>query len=161
MLISMADEGHPISAPTAKHPRRRPAIRRADWGRHVFVFLAVLLACVFFGTFFYYPFLQNVYWMFTNFTLLSFLHPVRWVGWANFVTFFHDDTAHQAFVNTFIYAAASVPLVLVLSLSLALALHYLAWGRTPLRAMVFLTYLMPLIAGGCGFPPAAGPVRAA
>jgi ABC-type sugar transport system permease subunit len=131
--------------------RRAARLPRLAPGRALFVAPAILLACVYFGLFFYYPFAKNLYWMFTDFTLLSWLHPVHWVGWANVTTFWHDSVAHQCFLNTFIYAAAGVPLILVVALAVALALHYLTLGKTFLRALVFLTYLMPTIASGIVF----------
>ena len=111
----------------------------------------MLLACAYFGVFFYYAFARNLYWMFTDFTLLSWLRPMHWVGWANVQAFLHDSTAHQIFLTTFIYVVASVPLILVVALAVALGLSKLIFGKTFLRALVFSTYLMPIVAAGIVF----------
>ncbi len=151
------DMGNMAARPLARSGRaagrlgRMGRIMKVAPSTVLFVGGAVLLAGVYFTVFFYYPFVQNLYWMFTDFTLLSFLHPTHWVGLANFNTFFHDATAHQAFVSSFIYAVASVPLIVVVALALALALHHITVGKPLLRVLVFLTYLMPTIASGLVF----------
>lgn len=106
---------------------------------NLFVYSTVSLAVLFFGTFYYYPFLINLYYMFTNY---SYIGSSKFVGLRNILHFFHDSNIRVAFSNTFIITLAGVPVSLILSLLVAVVVFYMTIGKSIIRSAIFSTALV-------------------
>ncbi|MCL2010985.1 MAG: sugar ABC transporter permease [Synergistaceae bacterium] len=92
-------------------------------------------------------------------------NPVRFVGFENFIELAGDRTFRRAFVNTFTYTAATVPLTLVVALGLALLLNQKIKARNFFRTVSFFPYVASLVAVAAVwnflFNPSFGPVNSA
>jgi len=100
--------------------------------------------------------------------VLSFLswdgaNPVQYVGLENFKELAGDRTFRRAFVNTFTYTAATVPLTLAAALGLALLLNQKIKARNFFRTVCFFPYVASLVAVAAVwnflFNPSFGPVN--
>jgi ABC-type sugar transport system permease subunit len=116
-------------------PRRTRTRRRINW----FVYAVVTPAVLFFAIFLYYPFLINIYYMFTNY---NYITETQFVGLKNILHFFQDPNIGTAFTNTFLLTVIGVPVALVLALLVAIAVFYLSIGKSLIRSMIFSTTLV-------------------
>lgn len=129
------------AAPSGAPARRRPLRRGAVWTPYLFLapFLTV------FGTFVAFPALRGL-WM--SLHDWDHLMPTRpFVGLANYTDLLDPASVlYQRFWDgmaaTGIFVVASVPLLLTAPLLLAMALNRRFPGRTFLRAVVFLPYVL-------------------
>lgn len=81
------------------------------------------------------PMLQSLYYSFTDYSLLE---SPRWVGGANYVKMFTDDTSFvNAWKATFLYVFLSVPLKLAVALLLAMALNRNIRGISLYRTAIY------------------------
>ena len=109
---------------------------------------ALIPVMLLFCTFFYYPFLKNIYYMFTDY---NYLNTPTFVGCQNFKRFFGDSQALLALKNTFKITIFSVPIVICLSLVLAVLVDKLVIGKVFVRNAIFMTYLTPSIVAAIVF----------
>ena len=109
---------------------QRLRYRQAFWA---WVFLSPGL--VYFAIFLILPVLASVYISFTNWDILT---PPRWVGMANYTELLQNSTIQRAILNTFYYAAVTIPVTIALGLLLALALNRAFFGRTFFRIIYYL-----------------------
>lgn len=115
------------------HPIKQP-----NW----FAYGTTVSALLFFAIFFYYPFLNNLYYMFTDY---NYIGSNDFVGLKNIALFFHDHHVRTAFTNTFIITLAQVVSVLIISLLVAVAVFYMTIGKAFVRSVIFSTTLVPAI----------------
>ena len=91
------------------------------------------------------------------------VHPVEFIGLANFADLLNDKIFKTAFVNTIIYAVGTVPLTLVCSLGLAMLLNQKVKFRNFFRTVSFFPYVASLVAVAAVwnmiFSPSMGPVN--
>lgn len=113
-----------------------------------FVALIVTPAILYFGVFYYYPTLMNIYYMFCDYNLLS---TPTFVGLKNITHFLSDDVVGLAFRNTFVITIFSVPLVIAISILIASALFSIKRGAGFFRSAIFATYLTSLIVAAIVF----------
>lgn len=129
---------------------RRPLRRGAWWTPYAF--LAPF--CLIFGTFVIYPAVMGL-WM--SLHDWDFLMPNRpFVGLGNYAALFDSTSVvFQRFWDgmsaTGIFVVASVPLLLTLPLLLAMGLNRRFPGRTFMRAIVFLPYVLGVAVVGVLF----------
>jgi multiple sugar transport system permease protein len=138
---------------------RRPRVGRARRALTVIGFLSPWLLGV--GLFFLYPLASTIYFSFTHYDLLS--NP-RWVGLSNYRFMFTEDPdLIQAMKNTLWLVVVMVPLRVLLGLGVAGLAVSLKRGVSLFRAMVYLPYLVPPVAGTIAFVfllnPGTGPVN--
>lgn len=88
------------------------------------------------------PFLQGIYFSFTEYPLLR---APSFVGFDNYIRMFNDGIFIESLKNTFVYMLVTVPVRIVLGLALALALNKAFPGRTLLRALFYFPVVTPLI----------------
>ena len=90
-------------------------------------------------------------------------NPIEFVALDNFKRMLVDTRFKEAFVNTIVYAVATVPLTLVAALGLALLLNRPIKGRNLFRTIAFFPYVASLVAVAAVwnmlFSPANGPVN--
>jgi len=72
--------------------------------------------------------------------------PPEFVGFANFIQMFQDESVRIAILNTIYYTAGNVPLTLVCSLGLALLLNKKIKGVAWFRAAIFFPFITSLVA---------------
>lgn len=121
---------------------------REKGARSRFIAMVVTPAILYFGVFYYYPTLMNIYYMFCDYNLLS---DPKFVGLKNVTRFFSDPLVGTAFKNTFIITLCSVPAVIILSILIASALFSIKRGAAFFRSAIFATYLTSLIVAAIVF----------
>jgi len=150
------------SAARGRERLGRARSARAARLRHagtVLAFLSPWLLGV--GLFFLYPLVSTVYFSFTHYDLLS--NP-RWVGLDNYRFMFTSDPDFvQAVQNTLWLVVVMVPSRILLALGVGGLAVSLKRGVSVFRAMVYLPFLVPPVAGTIAFVfilnPATGPVN--
>lgn len=99
---------------------------------------------------------------------LAFMHwdgsnPMQFAGLTNFFRLFSDSAFIDAFWNTIVYTAFSVPLTMACALGLALLLNQKLIGRNFFRTAMFFPYVASLVAVAVVwnmlFNPDMGPVN--
>jgi multiple sugar transport system permease protein len=90
------------------------------------------------------PMLYSIYLSFTNWDLFN---PPEWIGLDNYVRLFtRDRTFGMALSNTFYYTLLYVPLNMALSLGIAYLLNKNLPGMRFFRTMIYLPYVVPVVA---------------
>lgn len=107
-----------------------------------FAILIMVPVLIYFIIFFYYPFVTNFIYMFTNY---DFLSKMKFVGLDNIVRLFHDESAGAAFKTTFIITFVSVPVTVIAALIISSMLFYVQIGKSFLRGAIFSTYLTSIV----------------
>lgn len=102
-------------------------------------------ALILFSIFFIYPLMRGIGYSFTNYNGISKPH---FIGFQNFIDFFHDDRAKGDIGNTLFFALGSAPLLNLFGLGFALLLDRNFKGKGIVRAIVYLpAVISPLIMG--------------
>jgi ABC-type sugar transport system permease subunit len=119
----------------------RPAVREAAWG---FAFIGPwLIGLVLFTL---GPMIASLVMSFTNFDPI---HPeaVRFIGLDNYIQMTKDPLVATSLLATIKFAIITVPLSMAASLGFALLLNNpKVWGSRPLRTLVYMPMLIPLVA---------------
>lgn len=108
----------------------------------LFAMLIMVPVMAYFILFFYYPFVTNFIYMFTDY---DFLSKMKFAGLDNIVRFFRDRSAGAAFKTTFIITFASVPITVIASLIISTMLFYVQKGKSFFRGAIFSTYLTSIV----------------
>ena len=93
-----------------------------------------------------YPIIDTLYTSLFNWNIISGVH--KYVGISNYTEFFHDGTFRQAAENTATWTVIYVPCVLALGLLVALWLNRPFRGRTLLRIVFYLPFVLSNVAAG-------------
>ena len=93
-----------------------------------------------------YPMIDTLYTSLFNWNILSGAH--QFVGLGNYTQFFHDSTFRQAAENTAVWTVVYVPCVLAFGLLVALWLNRPFRGRTILRVVFYLPFVLSNVAAG-------------
>ncbi|HEY0247853.1 MAG TPA: sugar ABC transporter permease [Gryllotalpicola sp.] len=116
--------------------RRRP--HRAS--RNAFLSPALILI----GVFTIVPIVLTFIISFSDWSMLTPLTQLRWVGLKNYGSVLTSPSVLGAFKNTVIYVAASVVITVPLAMAFALLLYTpVLRGRNIVRALLFATYVVP------------------
>ncbi|HET7031316.1 MAG TPA: sugar ABC transporter permease [Candidatus Limnocylindrales bacterium] len=127
--------------PPARSLTIRPSVREALWG---FVFIGPwLIGLVLFTA---GPMLVSLLLSITDFNLVR-PEATKFVGLDNYLRLASDPTIGQSLVATFKFAVLAIPITMVASLGFAVLLNHpkLAF-KGPLRALVYLPVMIPLVA---------------
>ena len=103
-----------------------------------FYLMVVPMASLFF-LFHTVPFLNGIFYSFTNWKGYG---NWEFIGFKNFFQFFTDPSIKQAYGFTFQFALSATVLVNILSLALACGLNGKIWGKNLLKALYFLPYML-------------------
>lgn len=96
------------------------------------------------AAFWLYPILASAYYSFTSF---NGVQTPQWLGLTNYIELFTDDSDYfDAVLNTFYFAAVSIPLAIILSFALAMLLNAKIRGQVVYRTIYFLPTLVPEVA---------------
>jgi raffinose/stachyose/melibiose transport system permease protein len=93
-----------------------------------------------------YPMIDTLYTSLFNWNILSGAH--QFMGLGNYTEFFHDSTFRQAAENTAVWTVVYVPCVLAFGLLVALWLNKPFRGRTILRVVFYLPFVLSNVAAG-------------
>lgn len=85
------------------------------------------------------PLAASFFFSFTEWDLMT---PMKWVGFANYIELFKDETFLKSLWNTIYFTLGTVPTGVIISLFLAIALNQRIKGIKIFRA----TYFLPVIA---------------
>lgn len=102
-------------------------------------YLMVLPLAVLFFLFHTIPFLQGIFYSFTNWKGYG---AWDFIGLSNYLHFFKDPSIRQTYWFTFKFALSATVLVNLLSLILACGLNGRVKGRNLLKAIYFLPYML-------------------
>lgn len=127
--------------PLQRRPRRRALLDRAYPGWFV------MPGGLVFAVFFILPTFASFYFAFTRWTLFD----VQFIGFDNFVKFFHNPQLTKAFTNTLIYGVLTSGSKVVLGLLLGVVLTSGIFARGYLRAIIFFPVLVSTIGVGITF----------
>ena len=132
--------------PTTPAPSRRsfvlrPSVREALWG---FVFIGPwLIGLVLFIA---GPMIASLVMSLTDFNLVR-PETTKFVGLDNYVRMANDPTISQSLFATLKFALIAIPVTMLASLGFALLLnHPKLPAKGPLRALVYLPVMIPLVA---------------
>jgi ABC-type sugar transport system permease subunit len=93
-----------------------------------------------------YPLIDTLYISLFNWNIVSRVH--KFVGLSNYASFLHDSTFSTATKNTAVWTVIYVPSVLALGLAVALWLNRPFRGRTVLRVVFYLPFVLSNVAAG-------------
>jgi multiple sugar transport system permease protein len=98
-----------------------------------------------------YPIAMSLIYSFQSYDGLGF-KPTLWVGWRNYYNIlFNDPTMLIALRNTIYYALIAVPLGTVLAILVALLMSKPFVGQGVFRTIVYLPYMVPMVASALLF----------
>lgn len=120
----------PAQPPARQHRRAAP-------------YLFLLPGLVLFGVFFAWPAVLAVEASFTDY---SIIHPVHWVGLANFRELLHDPQFHGALEHSVIVMAGLLPFSIVIPMALAVLVNSKLRGIQLFRAAYFLPVVTSMVA---------------
>ncbi len=109
---------------------QRVRYRQEFWA---WVFLAPGL--LYFMVFLIIPLIASMYLSFTDWDILT---PPKWIGLANYVELLQNQIIQRSIVNTFYYAAVTIPITIFLGLVIALSLNRAFFGRAFFRTIYYL-----------------------
>ncbi len=104
--------------------------------------LFLVPGCALIGLVVVYPALRALGLSFTEFNMIT---PPRAVGWANYVTLWHDPFFWAALRNTLLYLFVVVPVLVVLPIFLALLVNRPLPGLAFFRAAIYLPVVTSLV----------------
>jgi raffinose/stachyose/melibiose transport system permease protein len=120
-----------------------PAVRRQQ-ARYAVLFVAPAL--LIYLVFMIYPFLNTIYFSFTNWNGIA--PQKEWVGLSNYARILGDEVALKAFANNVIWVILGTVSPVVLGLFEALLVWSGARGSLLFRTLYFLPFVLPLVVVG-------------
>jgi multiple sugar transport system permease protein len=90
---------------------------------------------LYFTIFLILPLIAAAYVSFTNWDIMT---PPKWVGLKNYAELLKNQVIRRSILNTFYYAAVTIPVTISLGLMIALALNRAFFGRTIYRIVYYL-----------------------
>jgi raffinose/stachyose/melibiose transport system permease protein len=141
--LSAAGDG----ARKASSPARR--VGRSGWGQRLEIALLAGPAILMFVTFVMFPVLLAAYYGF--FKWKGFGPPTNFVGLQNYVTIFKDSTFHDALAHNAVIVVLSLLLQGPAAVLLALLLNQKMRGRSVVRVLIFVPYVVSEVIVGTGW----------
>jgi raffinose/stachyose/melibiose transport system permease protein len=124
-----------------------PGLRSWLSRHHVGLFLFAVPGLAIYVLAVVYPALDTLYTSLFNWNILSGQHS--FIGLGNYTELFgHDSTFHTALKNTAIWTVLYVPIVVAAGLAVALWLNRNFRGRTVLRVVFYLPFVLSNVAAG-------------
>jgi len=148
MTLQAAQGGAVSAAPPSRIPDRRRVLtmRRRTWiASALFLLPAVAYIVLFFGA----PIVKNLTMGFQDYTTATFYNgEAPWVGFQNYVDMFESPVFSIALSNTFVFTIASIAGQFVIGLAFAVFFRRRFPLAGPIRALMLLPWLLPLIVTG-------------
>jgi multiple sugar transport system permease protein len=140
-MSSTIEELPSTQVPAGRPWRLQPSVREAMWG-YVFISPWVVGLVLFTAG----PMVASLVMSFTDFNLVR-PDATRFVGLDNYIRMANDPTIAQSMVATFKFALIAIPVTMLASLGFALLLNHPKLPmKGPLRALVYLPVMIPLVA---------------
>ena len=131
----------------APSPARR--VGRSSWRQRLEIALLAGPAMLMFVTFVMFPVLLAAYYGF--FKWKGFGPPTNFVGLQNYVTIFKDSTFHDALAHNAVIVVLSLLLQGPAAVLLALLLNQKMRGRSVVRVLIFVPYVVSEVIVGTGW----------
>ncbi|MBD7917980.1 sugar ABC transporter permease [Cellulomonas sp. Sa3CUA2] len=135
-------------AVTAPPPVRRRT-RRTDWRKHAEIALLGGPAIIVFVAFVIFPVVMAAYYGF--FKWKGYGAPTDFVGLENYVTILQDTTFHEALMHNGFIVVMSLVLQGPAAVILALLLNRKIRGRSLIRVLIFVPYVVSEVIVGTGW----------
>lgn len=114
-------------------------------GRWSALFLSPALLVI--GVFTLIPMIMTIVISFHQWSMLTPITEMTWVGFDNYTTLFDDSNRMQAIGNTAVYVVLSIVITIPLGLLIAMLLYFPKLkGQSLVRVILFTTYVIPTIA---------------
>jgi multiple sugar transport system permease protein/raffinose/stachyose/melibiose transport system permease protein len=140
----------PVSAPAPRTGRSpRPVRGNADWRKRAEIAFLAGPALVVFVAFVILPVLMAAYYGF--FRWKGFGPPTDFVGLQNYLTILQDPTFRDAVGHNFLIVIASLALQGPLAILFALLLNQRIRGRSLIRVLIFVPYVISEVVVGTGW----------
>jgi raffinose/stachyose/melibiose transport system permease protein len=143
---------------TAEATRLAPARRAGKAGKKrpgPYPYWFLIVPGIIFFLFFVVPTLSSFYYSFTRWDLFT----AKWIGFANYQSFFQEQALIIGLRNTLIYAVLTSGLKVVLGMALALLLTSKIIARGYLRSVIFFPVLVSAIGVGLTFTVLLNPEK--
>ncbi|WP_199423668.1 carbohydrate ABC transporter permease [Actinotalea solisilvae] len=135
-------------ATTAPSPVRRPR-RGPDWRKRGEIALLTGPAVIMFLAFVIFPVIMAAYYGFYRWK--GFGPPTDFVGLDNYLAIFQDDTFHDALLHNGFIVVMSLVLQGPAAIALALLLNQRMRGRSLVRVLIFVPYVISEVIVGTGW----------
>lgn len=149
-LITTSPEGPSRTgggATKAPSPARRA--RRADWGKRGEIALLAGPAVIMFVAFVIFPVIMAAYYGFYRWK--GFGPPTDFVGLDNYLAILRDSTFHDALLHNGFIVLMSLVLQGPAAIALALLLNQRMRGRSLVRVLIFVPYVISEVIVGTGW----------
>jgi multiple sugar transport system permease protein/raffinose/stachyose/melibiose transport system permease protein len=150
LVVTSSPKGPPTAgnrARKARFPARRPG--RSDWRQRLEIALLAGPAIVMFITFVMFPVVLAAYYGF--FKWKGYGPPTDFVGLQNYLTIFKDSTFQDALRHNAVIVVLSLALQGPAAVLLALLLNQKMRGRSLVRVLIFVPYVVSEVIVGTGW----------
>ncbi|QCB95119.1 sugar ABC transporter permease [Cellulomonas shaoxiangyii] len=150
--MTTSPEGRPAAgdgARTAPSPARRTRRSRGGWRQRAEIALLAGPAIVVFVAFVIFPVVMAAYYGFYKWK--GFGAPTDFVGLENYVTILQDTTFHDALLHNGFIVVMSLVLQGPAAVILALLLNRRMRGRSVIRVLIFVPYVVSEVIVGTGW----------
>ena len=136
-------------APQAPSPARRRRAGGADWAKRLEIALLAGPAIIMFLAFVIFPVLMAAYYGF--FKWKGFGPPTDFVGLQNYLTIFQDEKFQDALMHNGFILVMSLVIQGPAAIALALLLNQRMRGRSLVRVLIFVPYVISEVIVGTGW----------
>jgi multiple sugar transport system permease protein/raffinose/stachyose/melibiose transport system permease protein len=127
----------------------RPARRAADWRKRLEITILAGPAILVFVGFVIFPVILAAYYGF--FRWKGFGPAIDFVGWGNYAIIFSDSAFHEVLAHNGVILVLSLVIQLPIALILALLLNQKIRGRSVIRVLIFVPYIISEVIVGIGW----------
>ena len=127
----------------------RPARKAADWRKRLEITFLSGPAILVFVSFVIFPVILAAYYGF--FRWKGFGPATDFVGWGNYAIIFADSAFHEVLAHNGIILVLSLVIQLPIALILALLLNQKIKGRSVIRVLIFVPYIISEVIVGIGW----------
>jgi raffinose/stachyose/melibiose transport system permease protein len=139
------DDAHRVSPPVRPRPRKR----KADWRQRFEITVLAGPAIVMFVAFVIFPVVMAAYYGF--FRWKGYGAPTDFVGLGNYLIILADSAFHDALLHNGIILVLSLIIQGPIAVILALLLNQKIRGRTIIRVLIFVPYVVSEVIVGTGW----------
>ncbi|RYZ31636.1 MAG: sugar ABC transporter permease [Propionibacteriaceae bacterium] len=136
-------------ARVAPSPVRRAGRKRTDWGKYLEIVLLAGPAILMFLAFVILPVLMAAYYGF--FKWKGFGPPKNFVGAGNYLIILKDAAFHDALLHNGFIVVMSLIIQGPVAVGLALLLNQKMFGRSVIRVLIFVPYVVSEVIVGTGW----------
>lgn len=139
-------EGGAVVSPSPRPPRRRQG---PDWRKRLEIAILAGPAIIIFLAFVIVPVIMAAYYGF--FKWKGYGPPTDFVGFSNYLVIFKDQAFHEALTHNAIIVVLSLVIQGPAAIALALLLNQKMRGRSLVRVLIFVPYVVSEVIVGTGW----------